>query len=109
MRLTLCVLTAACIVYLSVGCGREHGMYEGSQISATIWIAAFYAFSFTCILGSLLRDWGRAPLIAGLFVLICCAVMLSMTPYLWLGIALLVAGLVLGFLWFRRSRREAKT
>ncbi len=81
-------------------------MYEGSQISATIMLSAFYVFSFVCIVGSLLRRWGMAPLLAGSFVLVCCTVMLLMTPYLWLGIVLLVAGLIAGYLAFRRLRQE---
>ncbi|MBN2209751.1 MAG: hypothetical protein JW759_10715 [Candidatus Coatesbacteria bacterium] len=105
MKRALAILIASCFLSIGIGCGREHGMYEGSQISATIWLAAFYVFSFACILGSLLKNWGMPPLLAGVFVLICCAVMLSMTPYMWLGLVLLIVGLVLAFLAFRRSRR----
>jgi len=81
-------------------------MYEGSQISATIVLFAFYVFSFVCIVGSLLMRWGVAPLLAGVFVLVCCTTMLCMTPYLWLGIVLLIMGSIVGYLSFRRLRRE---
>ena len=81
-------------------------MYEGSQISATIMLSAFYVFSFVCTVGSLLKRWGMAPLLAGVFVLVCCTIMLCMTPYLWLGVVLLIVGLIAGYLAFRRLRRE---
>ena len=102
------VLTfAACgLLGGSLGCGMEQGMYEGSQISAIIMLSALYVFSLVCILGSLLKRWSMAPLFAGLFVLICCTVILLMTPYLWLGIVLLIAGLIAGYLAFRGLRRE---
>ncbi len=99
-------IAACCLVVAAFGCGGEHGMYEGSQISATIMLSAFYVFSFVCILGSLLKRWGMAPLLAGVFVLVCCTIMLWMTPYLWLGVVLLIVGLIAGYLAFRRLRRE---
>ena len=82
-------------------------MYEGSQISATIMLFAFYAFSFVCIVGSLLRRWGMRPLLAGVFVLVCCTMMLLMTPYLWLGVILLMVGLIAGYIAFRRLREKS--
>jgi len=99
-------IAACCLIAAALGCGREHGMYEGSQISATIVLFALYVFSFVCIVGSLIRRWGMAVLLAGVFVLVCCTIMLCMTPYLWLGIVLLIVGLLVGYLAFRRSRLE---
>jgi len=84
-------------------------MYVGSQISATIMLLALYAFSFVCIVGSLLRRWGAAPLLAGVFVLVCCTIMLFMTPYLWFGIVLLIVGLIAGYIAFRRLRGKSRS
>ncbi|MBN1592086.1 MAG: hypothetical protein JW941_02410 [Candidatus Coatesbacteria bacterium] len=79
-------------------------MYEGSQISSSIMLFVLYAFSFVCILGSLLKRWGMPFLFAGTFVLVCCTVMLLMTPYLWLGMVLLAAGLVASYFAYSRNR-----
>jgi len=87
------------------GCAKEHGMYEGSQISAVIALALFYGFSFACLLGSLFRGWGYTSVLAGVFVLVCCSVILLMTPYLWLSIVLFVLGGVLAYLCLSRLRR----
>ena len=97
-------IAALCLIIAAFGCSREQGMYEGSQISATIMVLALYAFLFVCIVGSLLRRWGMRPLLAGVFVLVCCTIMLLMTPYLWLGVILLMVGLIAGYIAFRRLR-----
>jgi len=99
-------IAALCLIIAAFGCNKEQGMYEGSQISATIMLFALYAFSFVCIVGSLLRRWGMRPLLAGVFVLVCCTIMLLMTPYLWLGVILLIVGLIPGYIVFRRLRGQ---
>lgn len=108
MRFGIRTLLSSALVFLLVGCGKEHGMYEGSQVSATIMVFALYLFSFVCIVGSLSRRWGFAPLLAGVFVLVCCTVMLLMTPYLWFGFVFLLVGLVLGYVAFQRLRSKSK-
>ncbi|MBN2208482.1 MAG: hypothetical protein JW759_04225 [Candidatus Coatesbacteria bacterium] len=100
-------IAALFLMIAAFGCSKEHGMYEGSQISATIMLLALYAFSFVCIVGSLLRLWGMRPLLAGAFVLACCTIMLLMTPYLWLGAILLIVGLITGYMAFRRLRGQS--
>jgi len=107
-RLAARALLAVTFVLLLIGCGKEQGMYEGSEVSATITVFAFYLFSFVCIVGSLVRSWGFSPLLAGVFVLLCCTVMLLMTPYLWFGLVALVVGLFLGYIAFRRLRSKGK-
>jgi len=106
------VRSTACAVFILVlgssvlqGCGKEHGMYEGSQISAIIALTLFYGFSFVCLLGSLLRGWGYAFVLAGVFALICCCIMLAMTPYFWLGIVFLVLGGLLAYMCLKKLRR----
>ena len=108
MRLGLRTLLFSAIILLLSGCSREHGMYEGSQVSAVIMVFALYVFSSVCIVGSLLRRWGFAPLLAGVFVLVCCTVMLLMTPYLWFGLVILVVGLIVGYVALRRLRSKGK-
>jgi len=108
MRLGLRALLASATILLLFGCGKEHGMYEGSQVSATIMVFALYLFSFVCIVGSLWRRWGFAPLLAGVFVLVCCTAMLLMTPYLWFGLVILVVGLFVGYVAFQRLHSKGK-
>ena len=102
-------IAALCLIIAAFGCNKEQGMYEGSQISATIMLFALYAFSFVCIVGSLLRRWGMRPLLAGVFVLVCCTITLLMTPYLWFGIVLLMVGLITGYIAFRRLHGKSRS
>ena len=103
MRTSLVLLLVA-LTAVACGCAEEHGMYQGSQISATVALVAFVIFAFICLLGTALRGWGIGPLLAGCFVLVCVGVMLSMTPYFGLGIGLVVAGLGVAFAGWKRLK-----
>ena len=77
-------------------------MYQGSQTAAIFWLVVFYVFAYGCLVGSFVKTTGLGPVIAAIFVLTCCMVMLLMTPFAWLGVLLLAIGIALAILVLRK-------